>query len=270
MAESTDVHQLKTTIKGIMRKKGHKYEDLAKALGVSVNTVKRVLNKEDLSVQRLHDILKWLGVSLAEVATLNEELGRLVFSRLTEQQERFLAQNTAHYFIFEELTVGSSIKQVQKKFNLNDQSMQRYLLELDQQNILELHANGRVRMLVKGLIARRGGSVCQLLSDKLAPIVKEYTELGLLFGKKLPTFNMEFNTNLRLRPKTLDELHNEVDELVVKYTNIGAMEAAVENSEDLTPVVWFFMVKNSEINDRLFETPSNFPDTLGSPLDAQL
>jgi hypothetical protein len=105
---------------------------------------------------------------------------------------------------------------------------------------------------------RRGGPFSHRIAERLGVIAKENVEQGLIFGNQTPKFSFHFNTNLWMSKKTLKQLHQEIEELALKYNTIATTEEAVTQIEELTPVVWFFVVNNTEINQRLFDTPKNF------------
>lgn len=259
MADLTDIRLLKQTLKSLIKKKGYKYSDLATHLKTSLATVKRILNHDELSVSRLYEIVHWLGLSLAEVVELSESGGRATYPEFTDEQERFLAENSDFAVILEEVITGRSVEQIQKQYKLSRTSLEKYLLGLDRENLIELQPNGRVRRLVRNMKIRRGGPLSLLVAERLGEIAKENVDLGLTIGNKPPKFSFHFNTNLLMRVETLKRLHKEVEELAYRYNTLATTEQVVEIQENLTPVSWFFVVNNSAINQRLFDVPKNFP-----------
>jgi transcriptional regulator with XRE-family HTH domain len=196
MSGKVEIQRLKEILKALMQKKGYKYDDLARELHVSVTTVKRMMNKEELSLSRFFQILEWLGVSLSEISSLVGEGGRERFPELTDSQEQFLCDQSDHAVILEELMVGRSLESIQKKFKLTPASLQKYLLALDKENLIELMPNGQVRRLIKNMKVRRGGPFSHRIAERLGVIAKENVEQGLIFGNQTPKFSFHFNTNL--------------------------------------------------------------------------
>jgi len=65
--DRVEVARVLDTIKRIMKNRGFQYSDLSKSMGVSLTTVKRLLTKDDISVQRICEIADWLGFSFQEL-----------------------------------------------------------------------------------------------------------------------------------------------------------------------------------------------------------
>ena len=62
--------ELLLTIKRLFKQHGLTYKAVAAALAVSEASIKRMFRDEQLSLQRLEQIAKLLGYSLAELVTL--------------------------------------------------------------------------------------------------------------------------------------------------------------------------------------------------------
>jgi len=76
-------------IKSLLKSKGLTYADLAGALDVSEVTVKRVLNNNDISLQRLVQISNILGVSLFEELAELEMAPKKSYIFTTKQDDYF-------------------------------------------------------------------------------------------------------------------------------------------------------------------------------------
>ena len=257
MAETTEIRLLKQSIKSIIRKRGYTYQDLADKLGLSLATVKRILNQDELSLTRLYAIADWLGLSVSEIIELSKEGGRPSFPEFTEEQERFLAEHADCAVILEEVIAGRSFEEIRKRYKLSKESLEKYLLRLDRENLIELRSGNRVRRLVRNMKIKRGGPLSSAVAERLGEVAKENIELGLRVGNIPQKFSFHFNTNLWMRPKTLEQLHKEVEELAYKYNTLATTEQVVEASENLTPVSWFFIVNNAAINQRVLGSPRN-------------
>ncbi len=261
MSEALEIRRMKDLIKTIMRKKGRTYEELAKVLKVSPTTVKRVLNKDDLTLQRLHEILAWLGLTFAEVATLSEQGGKEGMKQYSTEQEQFLAKNLDYLCIWEGLVNGMSPEQLAKKYRLNAKSLQKYLFTLDKHDLIELLSNGRVR--TKPMMAwRKNGPVRTQLSDRLAKVVNDLINQGMRFGRDYPRFGFRAVVDAPMRRKTYEQLQQELDEIVTKYLNISATEKALEAREDLINVTFVHVAANIDAAELYLDRPRNFEDTL--------
>ncbi len=259
MAEQTEIRKLKEVIKMVMKRKGYKYADLAKAMQVSETTVKRILTKDDPSLPKLFFIFDWLGLNLAQVAQLMEKQTQEVFTEYSVEQEEFLVNNPGHQCIFEDLLAGYSPEEVAKKYNLSSKSLHKYLLDLDTHNFIELHPHNRVRLLGKGALKiRADGPLRTKFVDLFAKLFGFIQYQGMKLANRDPKYGYGANSKLRMRPKTFEQLKKEIVEIEEKYTGISFMEVAIENSENLIDVAYCFSAANFDSSEMMFGKPKNF------------
>ncbi len=259
MTEQTEVRRTKEAIKSVMKRKGYKYEDLAKTLGVTVTTVKRFLNKDDLSVHRLFTILEWLGLSLEQLGKLSEQYRKEQYERYSEEQEEFLVDHPDHHHILYELMDGLTAEQLQRKFNLSTKSIERYLMDLDHHNFIELHANNRVRLLNKGTIAFRDGGTLQIkTSTRRDKVFHEFFLEAATRRDDDPTYCREAVLQFLMRKETFEQLRIESRALLKKYHEVSIIEKALEPRENLLSVLYLSLVANVEARMKLFGMPKNF------------
>jgi len=130
MSETIEVHKMKRVVKSIMKKQGYQYKDLAKALNLSTATINRILNKDDVTLERFYQILEWLGLSFFDVAEISKDLKGKV-SEHTAEQEEFLGNHPQHLLIYEYIRDGGySADQIVKRYGLSQVTMNHYLQNL--------------------------------------------------------------------------------------------------------------------------------------------
>ena len=142
-------------------------------------TINRVLNKEDLTVQRLYSILGVLGLSLLDLAEIASKMRGQVTEHSFEQEE-YLAKHPRHLCIFEYIRDGGySFEQIKQKYGLTQKSLEKYLQDLKEQNLVELYADGRAKPLINHIRWRRGGALRRIYGPRMAKFFHEVTHRAI-------------------------------------------------------------------------------------------
>lgn len=158
---------LKDAVRRLMKIRGKSYQDLADHLSVSLATVKRILNQEEMALSRLIVICEWLGISLADLDAAadrapNEE------TQYSEEQELFLASDPRYLVYLYHLWDGLSPTDIAKKFGLKKASTDRYLIRLEKLGLVRTTGKGRVLPLHrKQPNWRPGGALSRTHYDRL-------------------------------------------------------------------------------------------------------
>ncbi len=258
MTESAEIQQMKITLKTVMKRKKLKYEDLAKALDCSVTTIKRILNKDDLSLRRLGQILEWLGISFQELVTLAEDTSRDTYTTYSEEQSQFLFDNLEHACILDDLQCGITAEEIADRFNLSKKSMQKYLLDLDKMNLIEYHPGGRVKLLARGSFRmRRGTKFLKKISENALRVASQLSLHGI-DGHFSPRVYRMYITKIRMRQKSFEKLKEDVLQLFLRYQSLSNMEHATESSKNLIPVFFQYVVAHYDAAEDIYELPRNF------------
>src|SRR5688572_12098539 len=88
MQQTEAIH---TALKRLMRSRGRTYAEAAAVLELSEASVKRLLSRSELSLERLERLCDWLGVEIADVVTLSAEVTPLVTQLDARQEEELLS-----------------------------------------------------------------------------------------------------------------------------------------------------------------------------------
>ncbi len=138
---------IKNVLKDLMGRQGRNYAELAAALGVSLPTVRRILSKEDITLERLLAICAWLGVSLLDVANMARRWD-VQPTLMSREQEAFFVRFPRFYTYLRYLGRGLSPQDIAARQGLSAKSTERYLTELSVLELIEVAADGRVRLLI--------------------------------------------------------------------------------------------------------------------------
>ena len=93
MAQKT---QIVAELKRALRSTGHTYADVAKALGLSVASVKRLFSTEDLSLQRVDQICELVGLSLRDILERALERSDPIDQLTLAQESQVIADPSFH------------------------------------------------------------------------------------------------------------------------------------------------------------------------------
>ncbi len=145
---SPDPAILLDALKQMLKERQLSYSVIASAIGVSLPTIKRLLNKPTIPLDRLLEICDLAEIDLAELIACAETL-RPAHTLFTPEQDDLFFRHPFVLSYFGELCFERrSPSAIAKKHKLNAQSTGLYLSQLEQVGLLERDARGRVKMLI--------------------------------------------------------------------------------------------------------------------------
>lgn len=147
MAEQ-DPELLLEALKLMLKERQLSYPMISEALGVSLPTIKRLLNKATIPLERLMEICDFADIGLAEVIARAEDLtpSHTFFS--AEQDDLFYRHPYVMSYFFELFQDHKSPSQIAKRHKLSPNSTELYLSQLERVRLLERDGRGRVTFLV--------------------------------------------------------------------------------------------------------------------------
>lgn len=159
--------QIVAELKRALRSTGHTYADVAKALKLSVASVKRLFSTEDLSLQRVDQICELVGLSLREI--LDRALERSdPTDQLTLAQESELIADPKLLFMIWLVLIRTPFEEMVRDYKFTEREALQYLIRLDRLKVIELQPGNRVRLLVSRHFSwRPGGPVQKLIHQKM-------------------------------------------------------------------------------------------------------
>lgn len=163
--------QLVDLVKQALRDRGKTYADLARGLGLSESSVKRLFSKKKLSLERLEEICGQLGLELTDLL----EVARATQGRateLTEEQERALVADPK-LLLVALLALGHwSADEMVAIYRFTLAEVVKHLARLDGLGIIDLLPGNRVKLrLARNFAWRRGGPLQQFFESRAQ---KEY------------------------------------------------------------------------------------------------
>jgi hypothetical protein len=154
-------------LKRALRERGLNYAAVARALGVSLATVKRLLARGELSLQRVEVICELVGLSLREILERAQEHSAPT-NQLTLTQEREIVADPRLFLVTWLVLNRVPFEEIVRGYRLTERETLRYFIRLDRLKVLELQPQNRVRLLVSRRFSwRAGGPVQRYIHEKL-------------------------------------------------------------------------------------------------------
>lgn len=211
----TESQRLVATLKRLLRRRGMTYRDVAKGLGVSEPTVKRLFSRGAWSLDRLVQVGSILGMTLAEIAQQAQHSAASVRS-LGEAQERHLVAEPSLLLVAVCALNGWTAEEITSTYRFTKAECVKRLLQLDRLGLIALLPGDRIRLnvardfdwLPDGPIRRffRRHEKDDFLGGNFS---SEGEAFYFLFGMLTPLAKARLDTQLRRLREEFSELHRE-------------------------------------------------------------
>lgn len=220
--------KLTLAIKRALKVRGHTYAWLAHELGVSESTIKRLLSRGQMSLERFDAMCVALRLEVADLLKLASTPTDTV-RELTLQQEQVLADHPKALAVFYMLLNGWSSERAAKECRLSSSELIRILTRLDRINVLELLPRNRVRLLVpKDHLWRPNG-----------PLRTRYRQEALqeFFTSTFsdPEQYLRFEIGL-LSGAGVDQLKRRIDRVTREFNELADLDAGLPQGIGKKPV----------------------------------
>src|SRR5580698_1510766 len=149
-----------------LRERALTYASVAKKLGLSVASVKRLFSSADFSLRRVDLICELLETNREEVLARARE--RPAVDQLTLAQEQELVSDPKLFLVAWLVFNRAPLEDIVRSYRFSEREVLRYLYRLDQLKVIELQPRNRVRLLVNRHFSwRAGGPVQRYIHQKL-------------------------------------------------------------------------------------------------------
>jgi DNA-binding Xre family transcriptional regulator len=168
MAQRT---RIVTELKNVLRQRDLTYTDVAKALQLSVASVKRLFSTGEFTLERLDKICELAGLEVSDLLELVQQNTGSV-DKLTLAQEEEIVADPKLFLVTWLILNRSQFEHIVADYRLSERELLRYLIKLDRLKIIELLPLNKVRLLVSRHFAwRPDGPVQKYIHQKL---IKEF------------------------------------------------------------------------------------------------
>jgi DNA-binding Xre family transcriptional regulator len=159
--------QLVDLVKQTLRDRGRTYAELARGLGVSESSVKRLFSKKKLSLQRLEEICAQLDIEISDLLEqVRSSEGRIV--ELTEAQEQSLVADQR--LLLEGLLVLShwTAAEIVAAYRISETEVVKLLAQLDRLGIVDLMPGNRIKLrLARNFAWRKRGPLQKFFEGRV-------------------------------------------------------------------------------------------------------
>lgn len=159
---------LLATLKRQLRAQGKTYADVARWLGLSEASVKRLFAERHLTLARLECICEHLGMELFELTQMMQaEMHRL--QQLTHTQEQRIADDRELFLVAVCVLNGYSFDDIHRQYQLSEAQCTTHLLALEKLGLIELLPGNRIKRRVAANFRwRPGGPIQQFFQAHIA------------------------------------------------------------------------------------------------------
>jgi DNA-binding Xre family transcriptional regulator len=134
-------------LKQVLKSRSVRYVDLARQLGISEASVKRVFAKRSFTLERLDRICGALSIEITDLAKMVEHEAERV-SQLTLEQEREIVADPKLMLVAVHALNHWSLDEIVDRYTISKAECTRLLVRLDRLRIIDLLPNNRIRVIV--------------------------------------------------------------------------------------------------------------------------
>lgn len=152
VSESTAIIEV---LKRSLKTRGLTYRDLAKKVGLSEASIKRVFSEETFTLQRLETICSAIGISVTELVRIAADTREARSQYLTLEQEQLLAGDSRLLACFYLLLNGRSSAEIQSRMALTERELRVLYVKLDTARLVEVQPKLKARLRVGPVVTWR-------------------------------------------------------------------------------------------------------------------
>lgn len=154
------------TLKQLLKAQGVTYRELARGMGVSLSSVKRLLSARDFSAERVERVCRHLNIGFFELMRLVEQRSRHEHSVLTPKQEAAFVQDPRLFWFFLYVVKKNPVSRLESRLKLSRAQVLKYLVQLDRLGLVELREGTQFKLKAAAHITwSRGGPIDRWLYE---------------------------------------------------------------------------------------------------------
>lgn len=143
----SQIPQLVSALKKALKARNLTYEQVAQTLELSTASVKRLFSEQQMSLQRLEDILSLMDMDISDlVQQMNAEKQKTQF--LSDSQEAEIAQDLVLLLVTVSVLNRWSLENIIDYYHLSETECLQKLIKLDRLKIIELLPKNKIKLLV--------------------------------------------------------------------------------------------------------------------------
>jgi DNA-binding Xre family transcriptional regulator len=165
---SAEAAKIMASLKRLIRSRSLTYADLAKRIGLSEASVKRIFSRSTLTLSRLDEICQALDITIQEVIRLAGDHSSESTEALSLKQEEALAADPNLLACFYLVAIGRDGREIAVELGADDKKVRRWYVRLQALGLVELRAGLRARAYATAAIKwRKEGPVARLYARQV-------------------------------------------------------------------------------------------------------
>lgn len=209
------------TLKRCMRARSMTYRGLARTLGLSESSVKRLFSDGSFTLARLERICSALDMSVADLSRMAAGTSAVQpeaqLSNLTLQQERTLASTPSLFACFYLLLNGRTVEQAEHRLGLSTRTMNTLLSRLATARLLDVDSKRTVRLHAALPIAWRSDGPVRRLYER--QVRNEFLQSSFASSDETLDFH-----SAELSPASVRILLRKIDRLAADFADLAALD----------------------------------------------
>ena len=211
--------QLIDALKRVLKSRHITYAELARRIGMSEASVKRLFSQRTFTLNRLEQVLAALELDFFDLAKLARGAGDAP-EEMTEPQENALAQEPRLMGVFYLLFNDWQPPQILTRYELTEAELTKLLVKLDRLHLIELLPANKVKLKVgRHLRLRPSGAIRAKHGQRT---MAEF--LAVEFDRYGGNFRFEFRD---VSPASFAVVHRKLDRLAAEFNELAELDSTL-------------------------------------------
>lgn len=247
-----------SALKQSLKHKGISYKDLADLMNSSESGIKKIMSSQDCNLSKLMEICRVTSISFSDLVNLadNEEPQVLTINK--RQNDFFLLHTDCYYFFLSLVRHDYEISDIQCTYKLSNQQVEKYLLALDQLDLIILKPDHHISPVIKNISGIE-------ISKELDQLVSEHNHRKIVeyaYSSNIDdSLKLKKNRiNLYLSEKSRDDFLQSIHELMTSFSKRSRREVITHGKKSLHNITGQFIV----VEDFVLEEAINLEYSLGN------
>lgn len=207
-------------VKRVLRQRGITYAMVAKGIGLSEASVKRLFARRDMNLSRLEQVCALVPLELADLLEMTRDAEGRIHEMTREQEEALISEPK---LVLVALLVVShwTFDDILGKYKLDKAELTGLLTQLDRLKIIDLLPGNRIKVrLARNFNWRQGGPIQQFFE---ARVQSQFFHSSFLGSDELRVMvhGMVSTASNRLIQQRIKKLAEEFDALVEEDRKLG-------------------------------------------------
>jgi transcriptional regulator with XRE-family HTH domain len=218
-----DCARIVANLKTALRSRNVTYAELARRVGLSEASVKRVLSRGTLSLRRLEQVCDAIRISVADVVQLQSGDAADRTETLSLEQEKALAADPKLFACHHLLANGRSIREIETDMRAAPRTVQQLLLRLQGLGLATLASRGRARVATASAVKWRPDGPVRRMYER--EVRAEF--LQSLFGAEREALHFRV---AELSEASCRVLQRKLERLAAEFRDLADLDSALPSA----------------------------------------